>query len=139
MYGGVCFSRGSLYRIIHRPHCQIDEKRRIKMALDVVCNSAKMMLIQNFHLYVCFLRILTSCLILGIFRQKAWIAYTRVYLQLCTVISNHQICWLIITGMWRFVFSLCIRFLSSSWLSCNFVDNLVLFKRKNDNKVWYPS
>ncbi|GFP86989.1 serine/threonine-protein kinase edr1 [Phtheirospermum japonicum] len=27
--------RGSLYRIIHRPHCQIDEKRRIKMALDV--------------------------------------------------------------------------------------------------------
>ncbi|KAF3454366.1 hypothetical protein FNV43_RR04813 [Rhamnella rubrinervis] len=27
--------RGSLYRIIHRPHHQIDEKRRIKMALDV--------------------------------------------------------------------------------------------------------
>ncbi|CAA0831478.1 Serine/threonine-protein kinase EDR1 [Striga hermonthica] len=27
--------RGSLYRIIHRPHCQIDERRRIKMALDV--------------------------------------------------------------------------------------------------------
>ncbi|XP_073140037.1 serine/threonine-protein kinase EDR1 isoform X2 [Henckelia pumila] len=27
--------RGSLYRIIHRPHCQIDENRRIKMALDV--------------------------------------------------------------------------------------------------------
>lgn len=27
--------RGSLYRIIHRPHCQIDEKKRIKMALDV--------------------------------------------------------------------------------------------------------
>ncbi|PIN25655.1 Tyrosine kinase [Handroanthus impetiginosus] len=27
--------RGSLYRIIHRPHCQIDEKRRIKMAFDV--------------------------------------------------------------------------------------------------------
>ncbi|XP_048137435.1 serine/threonine-protein kinase EDR1 [Rhodamnia argentea] len=27
--------RGSLYRIIHRPNCQIDEKRRIKMALDV--------------------------------------------------------------------------------------------------------
>ncbi|XP_050220617.1 serine/threonine-protein kinase EDR1 [Mercurialis annua] len=27
--------RGSLYRIVHRPHCQIDEKRRIKMALDV--------------------------------------------------------------------------------------------------------
>jgi hypothetical protein len=30
------FSRGSLYRILHRPQCQIDEKRRIKMALDVV-------------------------------------------------------------------------------------------------------
>ncbi|KAI7736665.1 hypothetical protein M8C21_009130 [Ambrosia artemisiifolia] len=30
--------RGSLYRIIHRPQCQIDEKRRIKMALDVVCD-----------------------------------------------------------------------------------------------------
>ncbi|PKU80100.1 serine/threonine-protein kinase EDR1-like [Dendrobium catenatum] len=27
--------RGSLYRILHRPNCQIDEKRRIKMALDV--------------------------------------------------------------------------------------------------------
>ncbi|CAH9148686.1 unnamed protein product, partial [Cuscuta epithymum] len=27
--------RGSLFRIIHRPHSQIDEKRRIKMALDV--------------------------------------------------------------------------------------------------------
>ncbi|KAJ6808702.1 serine/threonine-protein kinase EDR1-like [Iris pallida] len=27
--------RGSLYRILHRPNCQIDEMRRIKMALDV--------------------------------------------------------------------------------------------------------
>ncbi|KAL8159578.1 hypothetical protein V2J09_001115 [Rumex salicifolius] len=27
--------RGSLYRIIHRPNCQIDEKSRLKMALDV--------------------------------------------------------------------------------------------------------
>ncbi|KAL9259688.1 Serine/threonine-protein kinase EDR1-like protein [Drosera capensis] len=27
--------RGSLYRIIHRPYCDIDEKCRIKMALDV--------------------------------------------------------------------------------------------------------
>ncbi|KAK7833781.1 serine/threonine-protein kinase edr1 [Quercus suber] len=27
--------RGSLYRILHRPQCQLDEKRRIKMALDV--------------------------------------------------------------------------------------------------------
>ncbi|KAK2637629.1 hypothetical protein Ddye_025424 [Dipteronia dyeriana] len=27
--------RGSLFRILHRPQCQIDEKRRIKMALDV--------------------------------------------------------------------------------------------------------
>ncbi|MCH92350.1 serine/threonine-protein kinase EDR1-like [Trifolium medium] len=27
--------RGSLYRILHRPNCQIDEKQRIKMALDV--------------------------------------------------------------------------------------------------------
>ncbi|XVE62871.1 hypothetical protein DITRI_Ditri06bG0154700 [Diplodiscus trichospermus] len=27
--------RGSLYKILHRPHSQIDEKRRIKMALDV--------------------------------------------------------------------------------------------------------
>lgn len=30
------FSRGSLYRILHRPNCQIDEQQRIKMALDVV-------------------------------------------------------------------------------------------------------
>lgn len=27
--------RGSLYRILHRPNCQIDERLRIKMALDV--------------------------------------------------------------------------------------------------------
>lgn len=27
--------RGSLYKILHRPNCQIDEKRRIKMARDV--------------------------------------------------------------------------------------------------------
>ncbi|VFQ94402.1 unnamed protein product [Cuscuta campestris] len=27
--------RGSLFRIIHHPHSQVDEKRRIKMALDV--------------------------------------------------------------------------------------------------------
>ncbi|XP_068634110.1 serine/threonine-protein kinase EDR1 isoform X2 [Aristolochia californica] len=27
--------RGSLYRLLHRSNCQIDEKRRIKMALDV--------------------------------------------------------------------------------------------------------
>ncbi|RYR52574.1 hypothetical protein Ahy_A06g027473 isoform D [Arachis hypogaea] len=27
--------RGSLYRILHNPNCQIDEKQRIKMALDV--------------------------------------------------------------------------------------------------------
>ncbi|MCL7037285.1 hypothetical protein MKW94_005599 [Papaver nudicaule] len=27
--------RGSLYRILHRPNCQIDEQQRIKMALDV--------------------------------------------------------------------------------------------------------
>ncbi|KAE9614532.1 putative protein kinase TKL-CTR1-DRK-2 family [Lupinus albus] len=27
--------RGSLYHILHRPHCQIDEKQRIKIALDV--------------------------------------------------------------------------------------------------------
>ncbi|GKV40416.1 hypothetical protein SLEP1_g48066 [Rubroshorea leprosula] len=27
--------RGSLYKILHHPNCQIDEKRRIKMALDV--------------------------------------------------------------------------------------------------------
>nr|UPW27189.1 serine/threonine-protein kinase EDR1 [Allium cepa] len=27
--------RGSLYRILHRPNCQIDERRRIKMAFDV--------------------------------------------------------------------------------------------------------
>ncbi|KAF9670058.1 hypothetical protein SADUNF_Sadunf13G0029000 [Salix dunnii] len=30
-----CIPRGSLYRILHRPQCQIDEKRRIRMALDV--------------------------------------------------------------------------------------------------------
>ncbi|KAF1872085.1 hypothetical protein Lal_00012306 [Lupinus albus] len=30
--------RGSLYHILHRPHCQIDEKQRIKIALDVVCD-----------------------------------------------------------------------------------------------------
>jgi serine/threonine protein kinase len=32
----VSLLRGSLYKILHRPNCQIDEKRRIKLALDVV-------------------------------------------------------------------------------------------------------
>jgi hypothetical protein len=32
----VSLLRGSLYKILHRPNCQIDENRRIKMALDVV-------------------------------------------------------------------------------------------------------
>lgn len=36
----IMLFRGSLYRIIHRPHCQIDERRRIKMALDVVWSSS---------------------------------------------------------------------------------------------------
>ncbi|KAG6497284.1 hypothetical protein ZIOFF_045182 [Zingiber officinale] len=27
--------RGSLYRLLHRPNSQLDEKRRLKMALDV--------------------------------------------------------------------------------------------------------
>jgi hypothetical protein len=31
---GVC--RGSLYRLLHRPNRELDEKRRIRMALDVV-------------------------------------------------------------------------------------------------------
>ncbi|KAK9148976.1 hypothetical protein Scep_007733 [Stephania cephalantha] len=30
--------RGSLYRLLHRPNIQLDEKRRLKMALDVVCD-----------------------------------------------------------------------------------------------------
>ncbi|KAK4491000.1 hypothetical protein RD792_001721 [Penstemon davidsonii] len=30
------YCRGSLYRLLHRPNIQIDEKKRIKMALDVV-------------------------------------------------------------------------------------------------------
>jgi serine/threonine protein kinase len=28
--------RGSLYRLLHRPNRELDEKRRIRMALDVV-------------------------------------------------------------------------------------------------------
>ncbi|OIW15004.1 hypothetical protein TanjilG_28263 [Lupinus angustifolius] len=30
--------RGSLYRLLHRPNIRIDEKRRLRMALDVVCD-----------------------------------------------------------------------------------------------------
>ncbi|KAF9614613.1 hypothetical protein IFM89_019590 [Coptis chinensis] len=30
------YPRGSLYRLLHRPNLQIDEKRRLRMALDVV-------------------------------------------------------------------------------------------------------
>ena len=31
------FCRGSLYRLIHRPNNQLDERRRLRMALDAVC------------------------------------------------------------------------------------------------------
>ncbi|RXH91414.1 hypothetical protein DVH24_020437 [Malus domestica] len=30
--------RGSLYRLLHRPNSQLDERRRMRMALDVVCD-----------------------------------------------------------------------------------------------------
>ncbi|XP_061374708.1 serine/threonine-protein kinase EDR1 isoform X2 [Gastrolobium bilobum] len=30
--------RGSLYRLLHRPNLRLDEKRRLRMALDVVCD-----------------------------------------------------------------------------------------------------
>ncbi|KHG13620.1 Serine/threonine-protein kinase CTR1 [Gossypium arboreum] len=30
--------RGSLYKLLHRPNHQLDEKRRMRMALDVVCD-----------------------------------------------------------------------------------------------------
>ncbi|KVH95081.1 Armadillo repeat-containing protein 3 and Serine/threonine-protein kinase CTR1 [Cynara cardunculus var. scolymus] len=30
--------RGSLYKLLHRPKVQLDEKRRMRMALDVVCD-----------------------------------------------------------------------------------------------------
>jgi len=41
--------RGSLHKIIHRPNCEIDEKCRIKMALDVV---RVIFFIVYFHLFV---------------------------------------------------------------------------------------
>ncbi|KAH7665974.1 Non-specific serine/threonine protein kinase protein [Dioscorea alata] len=34
-----CLPRGSLYRILHRPNSQIEEKQKIKMALYVVCTN----------------------------------------------------------------------------------------------------
>lgn len=30
--------RGSLYRLLHRPNNQLDERRRLRMALDAVCS-----------------------------------------------------------------------------------------------------
>jgi hypothetical protein len=41
--------RGSLFRLIHRPNNQLDERRRLRMALDVVCLS--------YFLLLCFIRI----------------------------------------------------------------------------------
>lgn len=106
--------RGSLYRLIHRPHSQIDEKRRIKMALDVVrLINPKVF----FHLEIASSIILLLLLIYynvpslnSLFcRRRAWIACTLAYRQLFTVIWSHQICWLIIIGMSRSQFF-------SSWL-----------------------
>lgn len=31
-----CDCRGSLYRLLHRPNRELDERRRLRMALDVV-------------------------------------------------------------------------------------------------------
>lgn len=33
----IVFRRGSLYRLLHRPNNQLDERRRLRMALDAVC------------------------------------------------------------------------------------------------------
>lgn len=34
--GKNCLCRGSLYRLIHRPNNQLDERKRLRMALDAV-------------------------------------------------------------------------------------------------------
>lgn len=35
----ILICRGSLYRLIHRPNNQLDERRRLRMALDAVCST----------------------------------------------------------------------------------------------------
>ena len=44
--------RGSLYKILHRPNCLIDEKRRIKMALDVVWMNLTYLIDMFFYLFL---------------------------------------------------------------------------------------
>lgn len=91
------FSSGSLYRIIHRPHCQIDEKRRIKMALDVVWISTSDLCLALFYSLV-----VNTSFWNYVCRQKGWTAYTQAYQQLFTVIWSRPISWWIITGMSRY-------------------------------------
>lgn len=99
----IMLFRGSLYRIIHRPHFQIDERQRIKMALDVVrfniifTWSILLDLRTNWSAYFC----LCWSLMFSYCRQRAWIAYIQATLQLFTVIWSHLIFWLIRTGMLR--------------------------------------
>lgn len=38
---GGMFCRGSLFRLLHRPNRELDERRRVRMALDVVCAGAQ--------------------------------------------------------------------------------------------------
>lgn len=92
----VWYFRGSLYRILHRPQCQIDEKRRIKMALDVVRQYQSSVLFEE-HLQYPLLKLLSSC------RQEAWIACIPAHPQLFTGIWSHQTFWLIRTGMSRYM------------------------------------
>jgi hypothetical protein len=60
----LVFARGSLYRLLHRPNSQIDEVRRLKMALDVVSLGK----LFWFHTYVVVCSV--QLLILYYFRQK---------------------------------------------------------------------
>lgn len=68
--------RGSLYRIIHRPHCQIDERRRIKMALDVVWSSS----------------IFTWSILLGASDQLISISFAYVHLEVPLVQAKGMDC-----------------------------------------------
>jgi hypothetical protein len=69
-------ARGSLYRILHRPQCQIDEKRRIRMALDVVCDYQPFVLL---NLYFTPLSLISNSSLHN--RQGAWIACMPAYQQ----------------------------------------------------------
>lgn len=77
--------RGSLYRLLHRPNNQLDERRRLKMALDAVCK-----LFSILHFIFLFLNKGNVLAPSANKRHLMWQARGMNYLHNCTPVIVHR-------------------------------------------------